>query len=195
MSTQVQRRRGTTVQHESFTGAAGELTIDTTKQTVVVHNGVTPGGTPLAKESHTHAEGTDTAPGMLEVATDAEIRSNAVANRALVTDKIWSAASPVNLGSVTGSITLNFGNFLNARATQTGNVTLNAVSGLKPGQTAVIEFFQDGTGGRTISLNSSVFLTAGSISIATTANARNVLVLYGLSDGKAMVVVSGKGIA
>lgn len=195
MSTRVQRRRGTTVQHESFTGAAGELTVDTTKQTVVVHDGVTPGGTPLAKESHSHAEATDTAPGLLEVATDAEIRSNIAGNRALVTDRIWSAAGPVNLGSVTGSITLNFGNFLNAKATQTGNVTLNAISGLKPGQTAVIEFFQDGTGGRTISLNSSAFLTAGSIGIATTANARNILSFYGLSDGKALVVVSGKGVA
>jgi hypothetical protein len=30
---------------------AGELTVDTTKNTVVVHDGVTAGGIPLAKES------------------------------------------------------------------------------------------------------------------------------------------------
>lgn len=51
MATQVQRRKGTTAQHSTFTGAIAELTVDTTKNTVVVHDGVTAGGTPLAKES------------------------------------------------------------------------------------------------------------------------------------------------
>ena len=44
-------RRGTTSQHSSFTGAEGEVTVDTTKDTIVVHDGSTAGGTPLAKES------------------------------------------------------------------------------------------------------------------------------------------------
>ena len=44
-------RRGTTSQHSSFTGAEGEVTVDTTKDTVVVHDGSTAGGIPLAKES------------------------------------------------------------------------------------------------------------------------------------------------
>tara|TARA_R110001632_G_C11332596_1_gene416676 strand:- start:50 stop:805 length:756 start_codon:yes stop_codon:yes gene_type:complete len=51
MSTQIQRRRGSTVEHSTFTGAVGELTIDTTKKTVVVHDGSTTGGTPLATEA------------------------------------------------------------------------------------------------------------------------------------------------
>lgn len=51
MATVLQLRRGTTVQHSSFTGAVGELTVDTTKDTVVVHDGSTVGGFPLAKAS------------------------------------------------------------------------------------------------------------------------------------------------
>ena len=51
MATILQLRRGTTVQHSSFTGAVGEVTVDTTKDTVVVHDGTTAGGFPLAKES------------------------------------------------------------------------------------------------------------------------------------------------
>jgi hypothetical protein len=51
MSTAVQLRRGTTSQHSSFTGAVGEVTVDTTKDTVVVHDGTTVGGHPLVKES------------------------------------------------------------------------------------------------------------------------------------------------
>lgn len=54
MSTAVQRRRGTTAQHATFTGLAGELTVDTTKNTLVVHDGATLGGVPLAHEVHTH---------------------------------------------------------------------------------------------------------------------------------------------
>jgi hypothetical protein len=50
MSTAVQLRRGTTAQHASFTGAVGEVTVDTTKDTVVVHDGVLAGGHPLLKE-------------------------------------------------------------------------------------------------------------------------------------------------
>lgn len=51
MATEIRRRRGTTVEHSTFTGAVGELTVDTTKKTVVVHDGITTGGYPLALES------------------------------------------------------------------------------------------------------------------------------------------------
>ena len=43
-------RRGTTSQHSSFTGAEGEVTIDTSKDTAVVHDGSQAGGRPLARE-------------------------------------------------------------------------------------------------------------------------------------------------
>ena len=48
MATQIQRRRGTTAEHSTFIGALGELTVDTDKKTVVVHDGSTAGGSPLA---------------------------------------------------------------------------------------------------------------------------------------------------
>lgn len=50
MSTAIQRRGGSTVDHQTFTGLSREITIDTTKNTVVVHDGATAGGYPLAKE-------------------------------------------------------------------------------------------------------------------------------------------------
>jgi hypothetical protein len=45
-----QRRRGTTAQHASFTGLLGEVTVDTDKDVVVVHDGATAGGFPLSKQ-------------------------------------------------------------------------------------------------------------------------------------------------
>lgn len=47
MARQVQFRRGTTAQTNSFTGAVGEVTVNTDKDTVVVHDGSTAGGHPL----------------------------------------------------------------------------------------------------------------------------------------------------
>jgi hypothetical protein len=44
VSTQIQYRRGTGVQNDAFTGALGEITVDTTNKTLRVHDGVTAGG-------------------------------------------------------------------------------------------------------------------------------------------------------
>jgi len=50
MAKRVQRRRGTTAEHATFTGYDGETTVDTSKDTVVVHDGTAAGGFPLARE-------------------------------------------------------------------------------------------------------------------------------------------------
>ena len=44
----VQLRRGTTGEHSSFTGAAGEITVNTSNNSIHVHDGSTAGGTELA---------------------------------------------------------------------------------------------------------------------------------------------------
>ena len=49
MSRQIQIRRGTATEHENFTGAIGEVTMDTTNKTLRVHDGTTAGGIPLAR--------------------------------------------------------------------------------------------------------------------------------------------------
>jgi hypothetical protein len=49
MATQVQFRRGSTTQHNSFTGATGEISVNTSTETLHVHDGSTAGGFPLAR--------------------------------------------------------------------------------------------------------------------------------------------------
>ena len=56
---QVQFRRGTSAQHSSFTGAVGEITVDTTKTTAVVHDGSTAAGRPLAREGLNNVSASD----------------------------------------------------------------------------------------------------------------------------------------
>lgn len=49
MATQVQLRRGTEAENDVFTGAEGEITIDTTNDTIRVHDGVKEGGYQVMK--------------------------------------------------------------------------------------------------------------------------------------------------
>jgi hypothetical protein len=55
MTTRVKLRRGTTVEMEQFTGAEAELTYDTDKKTLVVHDGVTQGGYEISRQDKTLA--------------------------------------------------------------------------------------------------------------------------------------------
>lgn len=44
MASRIKFRRGTSTEHATFTGAEGEITVNTTKDTLVVHDGSTAGG-------------------------------------------------------------------------------------------------------------------------------------------------------
>jgi len=62
MATQVQFRRGTSVETAAFTGAIGEVTVDTVKNTCVVHDATQVGGYPLLREDGSNSS---LAPGSL----------------------------------------------------------------------------------------------------------------------------------
>ena len=47
MANQLQLRRGSTLSNSTFTGAVGEVTVDTDQKTLVVHDGSTQGGFPI----------------------------------------------------------------------------------------------------------------------------------------------------
>lgn len=95
MSTQVKFRRGTTSELGSFTGVAGEVTVDTTKSVAVVHDGSTAGGIPLAKETHSHAA-SDITSGT--VATARLGTGTANSGSYLRGDQTWSAVAGISDG-------------------------------------------------------------------------------------------------
>jgi len=66
MPTQVQFRRGTTAQNNSFTGAAGELSVNTSNSTIRVHDGSTAGGSELASVTYS-SNATNISSGTLSV--------------------------------------------------------------------------------------------------------------------------------
>lgn len=49
-SSPIQQFRGTTAQHKTYKGLPGELTVDTNKHVVVVHDGLTAGGHPTVPD-------------------------------------------------------------------------------------------------------------------------------------------------
>lgn len=53
MATQVKHRRGTQSEIDAFTGAIGEIVVNTTEDELVLNNGATQGGIPIAKKRNT----------------------------------------------------------------------------------------------------------------------------------------------
>jgi hypothetical protein len=104
-----QRRRGTTAQHASFTGLLGELTVDTDKDTVVVHDGALAGGYPLARAKGGTLEDT--------VVRGLEEDVNVVAS---------AATGTINLNVETASIWYYTSN---ATANHTLNIRYNSTAG------------------------------------------------------------------
>ena len=56
MATQVQFRRGTTAEHSGFKGANGEVTVDTSLKTVVIHDAITNGGFPVLRQDGSNSQ-------------------------------------------------------------------------------------------------------------------------------------------
>jgi hypothetical protein len=159
MSTQIQRRRGSTAEHATFTGANGEITVDTTKKTAVVHDGTTAGGIPLAKESALRAN-----------ATAAEYR-NKTASRNYGSE-VWDALVVVALTDG-ATITADMNAGIDFEVTLAGNRTLGNPSNPKVGQRGRIQVKQDATGSRTLALGSS-WKTAGGVGITLSTVANSI---------------------
>ena len=132
MATQVQLRRGNTAQTSTFTGAVAEITVDTDKETVVVHDGSTAGGFPLARESALSANLAFTQ-AAFNLANTANIKIDsgyAFANTVNIkTDAAFSFSNTVNIKTDAAFSKANAANVLAQDAfnqANTANVTAEA---------------------------------------------------------------------
>lgn len=177
MSTQVQRRRGTTAQHSTFTGAVGELTVDTDKKTVVVHDGATAGGTPLAKESHNHTGVYEPADATILKDADIGVAVQAYDADTAKTDveQTWTAQQTPMKGTLTDGANIDWNGDTHGQVvklTLGGNRTMNAPTNINEGAMYALRVAQDATGSRTISWNAAYkFGGAGAPTLTTAANA------------------------
>jgi len=105
--TQFQLRRGTTAQHAVFTGTVGEVTVDTTKKTLVVHDAVTAGGLPVARTSGETFTGTLTMLGAVvneekgsDISADVTTNIGAATGNYVVVTHATGALSVTSLGTI-----------------------------------------------------------------------------------------------
>ncbi|MDF1599735.1 hypothetical protein PZ895_08085 [Mesorhizobium sp. YIM 152430] len=118
MSQQIRRRRGTTAQHAGFTGAGAELTVDTDKNTVVVHDGATAGGHPLAKEAALadKADATATADALATLDQNVNVRLRFDTAQSLTNSQkqqaMANAGVPLSEFYESGELTITSGSFI-----------------------------------------------------------------------------------
>jgi hypothetical protein len=132
MAKQIKYRRGTTTQHSVFTGVQGELTVDTIKNLVIVHDGVTPGGWPAANASAVAAQiSVITANNATQSASLAALQSNAAIQANLLTTLQSNAASQqasINSFLLTSNATLINQQFVAVNANvAAANVTIESL--------------------------------------------------------------------
>ena len=135
-TTQVQFRRGTAAQNNSFTGASGEITVDTTNNTLRVHDGVTAGGytvpTLVAATGNLNVTGGISATGNI---TGNYFLGNGSLLSGIITSvaNINNGTSNVTVTSSGGNITVGIGGTSNVAVFATtglfvtGQITLNGV--------------------------------------------------------------------
>lgn len=143
MPTVVQFRRGTTAQNNNFTGAAGELSVDTDLEVIRVHDGATVGGFALAgvtasqtltnkvyQGSSASLTGSVTAAslvGTTHTGTTASLSGNVTGGN-ILTGGLISATGAITGAAITGSSltvstgTVTCGNIVNSNANGTGNI-------------------------------------------------------------------------
>ena len=132
-------RRGTTSQHSSFTGAEGEVTVDTDKDVLVVHDGSTAGGHAMAAQDMdnvpagsilgTQLENSGVTAGQYGsssaipiVTVDAQGLVTAASTTAIDSTTIANGSSSVSVAN-NGAITSNANHDFSAGIDVTGNIT------------------------------------------------------------------------
>jgi hypothetical protein len=152
MAIQLQVRRGTATQHTTFTGASGELTLDTTNNSLHVHDGSTAGGHETARANLTNiitGSNLELGTGSITAATFTASGNSQIGGTLGVTGNTTVGGT---LG-VTGNTTIS------GSLTVTGNITLNGTTEtINSTVTTIVDpiiRIGTGTGGAVLTTNDS----------------------------------------
>src|SRR5210317_2390396 len=104
MPTILQLRRGTTAENDAYTGSVGEITVDTTLNTVRLHDGSTAGGSLV---------------GNLQKNIQLGITGN---------NEIDTSSGNLTLDSAGGTVTIDDNLTVSGNTTVTGNLTVNGTT-------------------------------------------------------------------
>lgn len=191
MPTEVQFRRGSTAQNNSFTGAAGELSVNITNNSVRVHDGSTAGGFELAKAdlSNTTGLGTVSAANVgigstIVISAGFELK-NIQSLDATTTATIESAiaAAPNNftslnvtgIGTVIGTFNVGTGGTVLTALSQAG-ISSVGINSTVP--TATLDVTGTSKVSNTITVGSATTIAANSVRVGQNLNITNTGVSF-----------------
>lgn len=137
-------------------------------------------------------DATESATGVVDMATDAEIRAAASGAHGIMAEDLETAAAPVTLTDA-ATIAVDWDTFINGVVTLGGNRTLGNPTNGQPGTWRRIQFNQDGTGSRTITW-SNQYVHPGGVDavLSTAASAIDTIYIYCRSSTVFEVYVGGK---
>ena len=179
MSTQVIIRKGTAAQNNAFTGAAGEITIDTTTWNIRIHDGTTPGG--AAKTLQGNALNS----GYLSVSANLSAGGNVIGANLVTVGNV--DAGNINGGnlSVTGNATATYflgnGALLTGVSTTSSNINNGTSNVTVVSSGGNITVSVGGTGNIAVFSSTGLAVT-GSITqnnVSTTTRAAAMSLIYG----------------
>ena len=152
MPTQLQFRRGTTSQNNGFTGAVGEITVDTETDALVLHDGSTAGGIEIVPSGTIVAFGNATAPTGWLVCNDQAVNRTTYARLFAVLGTTFGTgdgSTTFNVPDLRDRVPLGIGTNMNTLGAVTTGIAASAVmtSATKSGvQTATGTTGSDGDG-------------------------------------------------
>ena len=177
MPTQLQFRRGTTSQNNNFTGAVGELTIDTDTDAIIIHDGSTAGGLEIVPSGTVVAYGNTTAPAGWLVCNDQAVSRTTYARLFAIIGTsfgVGDGSSTFNVPDLRDRAVLGYGTNNASMGTATTGAAASAVmaSATKNGVTTATN--TTGSTTQTITVgNHNVATSAKDSSTASSVNSVN----------------------
>ena len=166
MPTVVQFRKGTTSEHSTFTGANGEITIDTDKGVVVVHDATTQGGIPLAKESEV-----------------SNIDNASITTASMKATKYEDTFSSVSASGGAADIDCSTGNMFSVVLNAATAISFSNVPTSGTGYVCSVKLVQDSTGSRGVTWPAETIWSGGTAPTLSTDGSAEDMFLFVTHSG------------
>ena len=172
MPTQLQFRRGTTSQNNGFTGAVGELTIDTDTDAIILHDGSSAGGIEIVPAGTIVAFGNATAPTGWRVCNDDAIsRTNFARLFAIIGTSfgVGDGSGNFNLPDLRDRVPLGKGTNMSTMGAATTGIAASAVMASASKSDATTPTGTTGSTTQTVTAGTGTFATSAKDSSQATA--------------------------
>ena len=172
MPTQLQFRRGTTSQNNGFTGAVGEITVDTDTEALILHDGSTAGGIEIVPAGTIVAFGGSTVPTGYLACADAAVSRTTYARLFAVIGTsfgVGDGSGNFNLPDLRDRVPLGKGTNMSTLGAVTTGIAASAVMASASKSDATTPTGTTGSTSATLSVTNATFATSAKDSSQSSA--------------------------